>query len=156
MRDVTWAPFLAISAPTSPTLGPKRLTGPLRQCFQHSPSGALIAAVNIMLAAGAEPSTYKRVVDAQFTPGPGRDAALASFDGSQGDTASAAAFRLGGCTPSVCNVELILFGDGLYLDQSIPLTWAKGDWYVNGAVKVPQAGLVQAIPAGFTAWGPSQ
>lgn len=155
MRDVTWSPFLAVALPTSPTLGPKRIAAPLRKCFQHSPSGALIAAVNILYAAGADPGSYRKVLTAQMTPGRGRGKMLASFDGNGGDPGNLAAFRLDGCTPSVCNVELVVFGRGVYATQTIPMVWTKGDWYVNGARPIADAGLVQSIPPGFAAWGPT-
>lgn len=155
MKDVTWTPFLTVAVPISPTLGPKRIVAPLRKCFQHSPSGALIAAVNILYAASSDPSDYKKVLTAQMTPGSGRDKMLSSFAGNGGDPGNLAAFRIDGCTPSVCNVELVGFGHGVYITQTIPMVWTTGDWNINGSRPMADAGLVQGIPAGFAAWGPT-
>lgn len=151
MTDVRWEPFLSAAVPVSPTLGPAKRATPLRQCFQHSPAGALLAAANIQYAAIA-PDAGAAVVRAQYTPGPGQDKALIDLKTSSGQPGNIAAFRLAGCTPSQCNVELIGFGRGLYADGVIPLVWHDGDWLVDGSHVVPDAGLVQGIPAGFTAW----
>ncbi len=153
MTDVQWKPFLAAAIPVSATLGPTRIDGPLRTCFQHSPAGALLAAVNIELST-ATPGQGSRVVNAQFTPGPGRDKALADVAKSTGSVANIAAFRLVGCTAEACNVEVIFFGGGRYVDGLLPVVWKNGDWYRDGAHTVGEPGLVAGIPAGFTAWAP--
>lgn len=153
MTDVQWKPFLAAAIPVSPTLGPTRIDGPLRTCYQHSPAGALLAAVNIELAT-ATPGQGSRVVNAQFTPGPGRDKALSDVAKSTGSVANIAAFRLVACTPELCNLELIFFGGGRYADGLLPVVWKNGDWYRDGSHTVGEPGLVPSIPAGFTAWAP--
>jgi len=153
MTDVQWKPFLAAAIPVSATLGPTKVDGPLRTCFQHSPAGALLAAVNIELAT-ATPGQGSRVVNAQFTPGPGRDKALSDVAKSTGSVANIAAFRLVGCTAEACNVEVIFFGGGRYVDGLLPVVWKNGDWYRDGSHTVGEPGLVAGIPPGFTAWAP--
>lgn len=154
MTDVSWQPYpaLPVAAPSSPTIGPKS-NDPLRRCYQHTPAGALLAAVNIEFGF-ASPAVHK-VVAEQTTPGPGRADILSGIDESTGSVGNVAAFRLAGCSASVCNVELIYLGGGAYADAVIPMIWSDGDWKVNGSSKMPEPGLVQGIPAGFTAWGPT-
>ncbi|GEM_PF-3201863 len=153
LAAATWQPFLAAAIPASSELGPKRLSDPLRECFQHSPAGAVMAAANITLAAFT-PGTGQRVIESQFVSGPGRDKALSDLASSSGNPANLAAFRLTGCTPEACNVDLIVFGQGLYAENIVPMVWTSGDWKIDGSRLIPEGGIVQGIPAGFTAWGP--
>lgn len=154
MTDLRWTPFLSAAVPTSPTLGPTRVDGALRRCYQHSPAGALVAAANISLAQ-YDPTQGRAVVKDQFLAGPGRDKALRDLAGSTGTPGQVVAFRLNGCTPEACNVDLVFFGQGMYAAAVVPMAWSGGDWVVDGTRVLPDGGLVQGIPAGFTAWGAS-
>lgn len=154
MTDLRWTPFLSAAVPTSPILGPTRVDGALRRCYQHSPAGALVAAANISLAQ-YDPTQGRAVVEGQFLAGPGRDKALRDLAGSTGTPGQVVAFRLNGCTPSACNVDLVFFGQGMYAAAVVPMAWSGGDWVVDGTRVLPDGGLVQGIPAGFTAWGAS-
>lgn len=157
MTDVTWTPFLTAAIPSSPTLGPTRTAAgsALRQCFQHSPAGALMAAANIVL--GLNVANGATMIKQQYVAGPGELKALS--DRAQ-DTDPAPAqivgYQLVGCTATACNVNLALFGGGHYLTGVVPMTWRGGDWLVDGSQNIPDGGLVAGIPAGFSGWGPTQ
>ncbi len=155
MTDVRWEPFLTVAVPVSPTVGPLRIAGPLRQCFQHSPSGALLASVNIQLASAAGGAQGRQVVQTQYTAGPLREKALRDLARSSGSVANVAAFRLVGCSPTACNVEIVWFGGGLYAVAAVPMTWVGGDWMIDGSKPATEPGVVTGIPPGFTAWSPS-
>lgn len=152
MTDLRWEPFLSSAIPMSPTIGPAKTSGALRQCFQHSPAGALVAAANIALGQFV-PGTGRTVVETQFVAGPGRDKALKDLATSSGQPGQIVAFKLNGCTAAACNVDLVFFGRGAYGSAVVPMVWTNGDWYVDGSQRIPDGGLVQGIPAGFTAWG---
>jgi len=155
MTDLRWEPFLTSAIPISPTIGPAKTSGAngaLRQCFEHSPAGALVAAANIALGQFV-PGTGRAVVETQFVAGPGRDKALKDLTTSSGQPGQIVAFKLNGCTAAACNVDLVFFGRGAYGSAVVPMVWTNGDWYVDGSQRIPDGGLVQGIPAGFTAWG---
>lgn len=153
LAGVTWQPMAGVAVPASAMLGPRAVKVPLRQCFAHSPSGAVMAAANIALVWGtATKADYPRIVRGQFTPGPGRDDVLASINQASGQAGNIAGYRLQGCAPAACNVELSAFGGGTYATSALPLVWTKGDWYVDGSRALPPAGLAQGLPDGFTAW----
>lgn len=158
MTDVTWKPFLTAAIPSSPTLGPKRAGAgsPLRQCFQHSPAGALMAATNIAFTE-FPPSTGATVIEKQYVAGPGQAKALSDL---RSRTAASApgqivGYQLAGCTASACNVNLAVFGGGMYATAVVPMVWRGGDWLVDGSQTIPDGGIVAGLPAGFSGWGPT-
>lgn len=154
LASVTWTPLLASAVPESRELGPGKTDGGLRRCFEHSPAGAVVASVNIVVPA-AVPESGEAVIRAQYTAGPGRDKALADLATSSGSMANMAAYRVSGCIPNRCNVQLIVFGGGSYGSALVPMVWTGEDWLVDGSVNAGEPGLVAGIPPGFTAWGPT-
>lgn len=150
LAQATWTPFLSAAIPSSPTLGPAKTDGPLRRCYQHSPAGAVMAAANLMLAP-LGPNGQK-VVEEQWTEGPGRSDMLSAVSSWSGTTGEFVAYRLSACTPQACNVSLAAFGSGQYATSQIPLVWRNGDWMVNGGQRMPEPGIVPNIPEGYTAW----
>lgn len=154
--EVTWQPVGVMSVPVSSTLGPRRFTGPLRQCFQHSPAGALMAATNIVQGAGASAAAAPAVLRAQMTPGPSREHELGQLDGTSTSlgSASPAGYLFGACTPTACNVSLLLFGDGVYEQLTLPMVWSGGDWLIDGAGPNLVPSVASTMPGGYVAWRP--
>lgn len=154
LTDLTWEPVLTSALPSSNTVGPARVDGPVRTCYQHSPAGALMAAVNIQVAQYLPPDGAK-ALEAQVTAGAGRDEMLAALARSEGQPGNIAGYRIGACVPTRCNVELATSGQGLYAAAVVPLVWDSGDWKIDGSDAMPVGGLVAGIPQGFTPWGPT-
>lgn len=154
VRQVKWEPFLSAAIPVSAELGPKVVKSPLRQCFQHSPAGAVMAAVNISYALFT-PGGARYVIDKQVIAGPGRDELLAAAKSASATPAPIVGYRLAGCGPAACNVQIAFFGQGMYGISLVPLVWHEGDWYMDGSRKFPESGPAAALPAGFTPWGAS-
>lgn len=154
--EVTWQPVGVMSVPVSSTLGPRRFTGPLRQCFQHSPAGALMAATNIVQGAGASAAAAPAVLRAQMTAGPSREHELAQLDGTGASlgSASPAGYLFGACTPTACNVSLLLFGDGVYEQLTLPMVWSGGDWLIDGAGPNLVPSIASTMPGGYVTWHP--
>lgn len=150
---VTWMPLGAMSVPTSPTLGPAKVTAPYRECFQHSPAGALLAAVNIQDAAGANLQTAVKVLQHQVTAGPGRDSAIAAATGPDAAVgyASPIGFQFGACSPTSCIVNVVFSGGGSAEEFTDLMVWSGGDWKLNGT-NIPEPSLVQGLPSGFIPW----
>lgn len=150
---VTWVPLGAMSVPTSPTLGPAKLTAPYRECFQHSPAGALLAAVNIQDAGSVTRSTAVTVIEHQVTAGPGRDNVISSINDPSWvpGYASPIGFQFGACSPSSCIVNVVVSGGGSAEEFTDLMVWSGGDWKLNGA-NIPEPSLVQGLPSGFIPW----
>lgn len=154
LTDLSWEPVLTSALPTSKKVGPSRVDGGVRTCYQHSPAGALMAAVNINVSLFV-PDQGEKVVEAQVTPGPGQDDRLAAVARSDGQPGNIVGYRVGACVPARCNVEVVTSGQGVYGAGLVPMVWSGGDWKIDGSIPSPSAGLVQGIPQGFTPWGAS-
>ena len=155
---VSWQAVGNSSAPGSEVLGPVKVTGPVRQCFQHSPAGALVAAVNIISGLGADHATQAAVAQAQVTAGDWQQQLLAASDDSDSGGGSGAGtvagYQLGGCEPASCLVNLAMYGQGIYYTVALPMVWQDGDWKLAGqSAPIPGRGMT-SIPAGWTTWTP--
>lgn len=150
---VTWQAQGAMSYPTSKDLGPKKTDGVVRTCFQHSPSGALLAAANIIVGASSGPDTSEAVMQRQFTAGPGKTTMIAGVHepDNKAGTASPAGFQIGACTPQRCIVNLFLTGGEGSGSFTMPMVWSDGDWKLDGTLELRPM-LSVALPAGWSQW----
>lgn len=136
----TWQTVGTVAAPSSATAGPLRVNGGVRTCYQHSPTGAVLAAINISVALNS--SSQREVIDQQYTPGPGRgEAAALPADSGNG---SIAGFLAQACTPSSCLVKVAVSVQDIYVEQTMPMVWSGGDWKVNGET----TGIAQPVQVG--------
>ncbi|TWE07370.1 hypothetical protein [Rudaeicoccus suwonensis] len=152
--QVTWQQVGGLSAPTSPQLGPGKVSGPdgaIRQCYQHSPTGAVMAAANIAIGA-SDPLAGNEVVEKQFTPGPGKQQVL-DQQGEEG-TATIAGFQVEACEPAKCLISIAVSGGGNYGAATVPLVWSGGDWMVDGTVTGISAGQPLSSLAGYVPFSP--
>ena len=150
---VTWQPQGSMSVPTSSELGPKRTEGVVRTCFQHSPSGALLAASNILIGASSGPQTSAQVMSRQITEGAGKNDMIAGLNdpNNKAGTASPSGFQVGACTPSRCIVSLLASGGEGAVTVTMPMVWSEGDWKLDGTQKLNPA-LAQGLPGGWVQW----
>jgi hypothetical protein len=131
--------------------------GAVRQCYQHSPTGAAFAAATITTALGAAPEQATKIITAGMSPGEERDSMLA--DARNGDTGSyaqsIAAFRVGACTATRCNVDAVFTVNGGQLVRTtFVLVWKHGDWLIDGGSSATEGvSPVDQVPAGFIPWG---
>lgn len=164
---VTWTIYHAIALPGSPVYGPTRTDGDLATGYAHSPTGALLAAANIVTryALGAD---WRTVLARQTVPGPGQQAwevARASYDGNAdrpapGSRGQYSAFRFVNYTPQVATIELVTqfasYG-GAQQSSALTVQWNGQDWLLalqpNGAPNPPQQPMTSL--EGFTPWGPT-
>lgn len=152
--DVHWEPVGSLAAPTSATAGPQLVDGGLRRCYQHSPTGALLAAINITQGMSS-PATALKVVDKQWTPGPGKDNQIASLSGdlSSGD-AMLAGFRIPACSLDRCIVALAIASPTASGGVTVPLVWADSDWKVDGSGAALETKPLKSL-TGYTPWSPT-
>lgn len=157
-KGVTWEPLAGGSVPVSKELGPTKVDGPLRHCYQRSPSGALLAASNMLQSSFTANSAATKVFSEQMTPGQGRTGML-NMIANEPDEADSAAepvgFRFGACTPKECQVNIAFVESGTYAQYKVSVVWAGGDWKLDGRRMIADPAVSQQPPTGFVVWSPS-
>lgn len=153
---VAWELEQGVALPQSKSAGPQRRTGDVRQCFEHSPTGALLSAATY--AVSTQLPSLEQLITLRLSPGPEKDAALRGLSpgdtGSDGPKGQIAAFRILSYTDTDAVVSVALKADaGRFAIVTYPMVWTGGDWLVNGA---PKGGMPPAQPAtdisGYIAW----
>ena len=138
----SWQAVGAVAAPVSTTLGPFKISGNDHQdrtCFQHSPAGAVLAAINTSVASVSPEGAS--VVRNRWTAGPGKNEIMGGNGGDSG-TATIAGFQVQSCDQSSCLISVAYqVGDGVGA-ITMPMVWVDGDWKVNGQL----TGLSSAAP----------
>lgn len=149
--EATWEPVGVMSAPTSEEYGPTQVDGFVRTCYQHTPTGAVFAAINLMTSFAAAPeSELRAVTEASMTPGPFRDETLSSPRGELGWQISA--FDVQSCTPERCNVAVVVSLAGGLAQVNSPMVWTDGDWKLDGQTNAGGSS-VESVPPGYVVWG---
>ncbi|WP_143043740.1 hypothetical protein [Nonomuraea jiangxiensis] len=161
--DVAWTVFHGVAEPASREHGPHRHEADVHRCFARTPTGALIAAWQIatrfVLA-----DDWRRVVESQVMPGPGRDAYVAQRAQVRADTGRAAggygqlaAFAIASYTPDVATVQLVsrFAATGQLQVNTVTVAWSGDDWRLrlqpDGSIS-PSLQAVSSL-AGFVPWG---
>ncbi|GGP13082.1 hypothetical protein LDL08_32695 [Nonomuraea glycinis] len=159
---VTWTLFHGVAQPTSPEHGPHRRQADVDRCFAHTPTGALIAAWQIatrfVLA-----DDWRRVVELQVMPGPGRDAYVAQrariragAGRDAGGYGQLAAFGFASYTPQVATVQLVsrFAATGQLQVNTVTVVWSGDDWRLllqpGGSIS-PSLQAVSSL-TGFVPW----
>jgi hypothetical protein len=67
--DVTWTRLAGVELPVSATTGPAQITGDLARGFAHSPAGAAVAALHLLVRTTAQvgPGVFEPTIDEQVT-----------------------------------------------------------------------------------------
>lgn len=149
--DVSWEPVSTLSVPTSTTYGPRKVEGHVRSCYQHSPTGAVLAAVNVLAVGWTVPSSDRAAtLTAMMTPGSGRDASISG--GTSADPGTKfVAFSVESCSSERCNVSLAYTLGTAVGVGNFSMVWSDGDWLLDGTQE-PTGNAVEAVPAGFKNW----
>lgn len=134
-EGVTWSVLGGRALPVSKTYGPTRSDGPVYAGYQRSPSGALLAAINIQWRAGLSPNGgWRQVLREQIMPGQGRDV-IESVGFPDNPTppedgyGQTAGFRFVTFSPDRAVVEEALrFRNGLLQVQRLTVVWDRDDW----------------------------
>lgn len=160
---VTWALFQGIALPSSTSDGPTKVSGPIYSGYSHTPTGALLAAVQISTRHLLTPAPgWQAIVATQVEPGPGRDQFTKLEAAQAQDTAAPGGgygqyvgFRFVTYSPDVAVIEVATkFPNGNEQVSTLTVRWLQGDWkqelQPDGA-DTPPPQSVQNL-AGFTAW----
>jgi hypothetical protein len=128
-----WELLGRVAVPTDPKgIGPGRTDGPVRTCYQHSPTGALYAAANI-LGTGLLPGGQTIVLKNLTASTPMRDRLLASpAAGTSADPSNSAqigGFKVDSYDPTSATIALGLkLSPAGYMSMTFFLRWEDGDW----------------------------
>lgn len=152
-KDVMWDPVGLDSAPRSATAGPMRVSGHLRTCYAHTPTGAAFASMNILLAAAGYDDAS--VVEHQETDGAGKNESLAN-QAQQSGSNQMVAYHVDSYDHSHAVVTMVITVSSSLAAVTQPMVWTRGDWYIDGVPtgdSTPQA-VIKAVPAGYVRLSP--
>jgi hypothetical protein len=145
-----WGTVGSMQVPQSPTVyGPARSDGPWETCFAHSPSGALLAAMNLWAEGTAvSPSELFARLAVGAPKNLGSNAQLDSSGPVQ-----FAGYRYDSYTPSDAQVAIIFQGpEGKLLAVVTSMVWRNGDWKYLFPTNGTPAMEVIADLTGYVQW----
>jgi hypothetical protein len=170
--DVTWTTVAGVALPGSATAGPRHRDGGLAAGFAHTPAGALLAAVHLLV------NTTPQVGPAVFAPtlasqvvGEHADAMRAAVQASYatlgGDggpigslTSALAGARLAGYDQTAGTVDLLTVaidatGTARFAATPVRLVWTGADWALLAPPDGEWDGIVRPVtPAQAATWPP--
>ncbi len=155
----TWALVGTTAAPSIEGQGPGKIDGDgFRSCYARTPTGALLAASNLLAMGSEAPLLGPKMNERLTVPGPGRDAAMArppSQVDSSGVRIQIAGFRINRYDGNTADVDIaIRTSTGVIAAQVFTLKWVEGDWKVvladSGDLPSPMSQLPSL--SGYVAW----
>ena len=160
--DVRWDLYQREALPYSTTAGPRTVDGALARGYAHTPTGALLAAVQIGARKLLSPGdSWRQVVEQQVVPGTGRDRFIQlrsqiTTDGTPDPRlGQIAGFRFITYTPDIAVIQIATkFINGHMQITTGTVQWSDGDWKEVLQPDSSESPTVQAIPdlTGLVAW----
>ena len=157
---VEWTLFRGLAVPGSEEHGPAVIEGDVARCYSHTPTGALIAAVQI----GSRYVVATDGVDVarrQTVPGKGQDALVAALQErgpvqvQSGDVCQMAGFRFVDFTPEEAVIaRASRCPDGVLQLTEVKVRWSDGDWklvLLDDGSESATASTLNDL-SGMTAW----
>ena len=155
----TWSLVGTTAAPAIEGQGPGKIDDDgFRSCYARTPTGALLAASNLLAMGSEAPLLGPKMNERLTVPGPGRDAAMArppvQVD-SSGGRFQIAGFRINRYDGNTADVDIaIRTSTGVIAAQVFTLKWVEGDWKVvladSGDLPSPMSQLPSLT--GYVAW----
>ncbi len=132
--QVEWTTVGNFPVPGSDKVGPGETTEDgLRTCYQRTPEGALVAAVNY-LGAGTDARLVGPVSEYAPAKGPGRKAAIESareYSGAGSVRAQVVGYQVLNYDGTAAKIDLALQAEtGQYSSFVYDLIWEDGDWRI--------------------------
>ncbi|HSA50265.1 MAG TPA: hypothetical protein VLH10_09160 [Yinghuangia sp.] len=165
--EIDWESYRGLAMPSSALSGPVGGTGSVSRCFARTPTGALLAAMQISSRALFAPD-WRSVARYQLVPGPSTDEFVTRMTSLVGTTAPGlvrdvtglmqpAGFKFLAYSPEQAVLALVFASEGGARMQSAVYTvvWDGDDWLLQ----VQPDGTVGALPQrptsldGFVPWG---
>jgi hypothetical protein len=135
---VTWQLVGQAAVPASTSAGPFRTGGGTASGYAHTPTGALIAAVQLDVRSGIETgrNSWEPTITQQFVPSADRDKLLAALRAhapvhlEPGDLPQIVGFRFISYSPDTAVIGVIfrLAGRTQAAITTLTLLWRDGDW----------------------------
>lgn len=131
LTDVSWELVDGVALPRSRSAGPMLVRGDIRSCFAHTPTGAVMAAINIDVARGL-PSRWQATTASQVAAGPGKTAwqaraATAIKQVSQPNQIGG--FQVVDYSRDAAVVGILVTrSDGSTVSADLHVIWSNGDW----------------------------
>jgi hypothetical protein len=145
-----WATVGSMQVPQAPqTYGPERASGAFNTCFAHSPSGALLAAINLWgEGTAASPSSVMKKLAVGAPQNLGNGDRL-----DAGGSIQLAGYKFGSYSPRGTSISVVLKGPkGALLSVVTSMVWNGTDWkYKFPAKGDPSFQLVQDL-TGYVEW----
>ncbi|MHB8657443.1 MAG: hypothetical protein ACYC91_05730 [Solirubrobacteraceae bacterium] len=145
-----WGTVGSMQVPQSPTVyGPERSNGPWETCFAHSPSGALLAAMNFYAeGTAASPSAVLEHLAVNVTAA---DRTGGGLDAN--GPVQLAGYRYDSYTPSEAQLTIVLQGpQGKLAGVVSVMRWNGSDWrYLAPADGTPSAEVLRDL-TGYVPW----
>jgi hypothetical protein len=152
-----WVLVGSMAAPSSPSsVGPGRTVGGFRECFAHSPTGALFSAVNFWAAGTAYAPSRVYAHLAADTPSRAQAVRFSQGDASRlsdSGQVQLAGFEFNSYSPSEADLSIVLQStNGQLVTIACTMLWQAGDWrYEIPPSGAPAAGQIQSLD-GYVAW----
>jgi len=160
--DVQWQLYQRVALPYSAIAGPRIIDGAVARGYAHTPTGALIAALQIGSRELVSPGdSWHQVVEQQVMPGPGRDRYIqlrsqVTTDGPPDPRLTQiAGFRFVTYTPGIAVIEIASKSNSGQLQMTTStVQWSDGDWKQVLQPDGSESPTVQSVPdlTGIVAW----
>jgi hypothetical protein len=153
----SWVLVGSMAVPSSPrTVGPGRSVDGFRECFAHSPTGALFALVSFWAAGTAFGASDVYAHLAADTPSRSQAVRFSAGDHSRlsdSGQLQLAAFEFNSYSPSDADISVVLqSSDGNLVTVACTMLWQAGDWrYEIPPSGAPAAGVIQSLD-GYVPW----
>lgn len=160
--DVRWELYQRVALPYSATAGPRTIDGAVARGYAHTPTGALIAAVQVPARELLSPGdSWRQVVEQQVAPGAGRDRFVqlrsqVTSDGTPDPRLNqVAGFRFVTYAPDLAVIQFASkSGTGHMQVTTTTMKWSGNDWKLVLQPDGSESPTVQAISdlTGMVAW----
>jgi hypothetical protein len=156
---VTWELYDTVALPFSAQAGPTVINGDVARCYAHSPTGALLATVQIAVRY-ALAANWQAVIADQVMPGTGRSVYAAERPGAEvtiqaGQFGQFAGFQFVAYTSAIAVVQIVVqLPSGEMQATTMTVQWSGGDWRLQLQPDGSPGPNVQQVPnlTGFIPW----
>jgi hypothetical protein len=157
---VTWQLYDTVALPFSTQVGPTVIAGDVARCYAHSPTGALLAAVQIAVRY-ALAANWQAVIAEQVMPGTGRNVYAAqrsatNFTIQAGEFGQIAGFQFVTYTNPLAVVQIVVqLPSGEMQATTMTVQWSGSDWRLQLQPDGSPGPNVQQVASltGFIPWG---
>lgn len=154
-----WERFEGVAVPFSPSVGPLDVQGDIARCYEHTPRGALFAAVQISVRLDRS-ARWRKILEQQVVAGSGKAAyarvRAAGQPVSAKDASQIAGFRIVSYTPQTAMVGTVSRDPkrGGRTARTMTVQW-DGDWKLVPTSDGASGSAPQSVDSlsGFVFWG---